>query len=123
MAGKAWRFAGLVALAALGLAIVGGPSAEAAAPISRFEQAKIRAAAIYRKYYFAAQDDSLIADKAIHDRAVKLRAEWNAAFDAAVELDPAVQRAKRAYEAAMKRDEDSDEAGRRAEDLQSSERR
>ena len=52
MARVSWGIAGLFVVVGFSMATLGGSPADAAAPKSRFEQAKIEAAIIYRKFYF-----------------------------------------------------------------------
>jgi hypothetical protein len=112
------RLIGLAGIVAMATMLCGSPS-DAAAPQSRFERAKTQATIVYRKYHRKAFEASLFADKDLNQEAANLREQWEAALDAAVELDPAVQKAARAYRRAQQNeDADPDAVGRRAEDLQ-----
>ena len=121
MAGISLRLAGFLAVIGLAAMIAGGAPAQAAAPKSKFEQAKTKATIIYRKYYWAAQDASLLDDKGIAEEAAKLREQWEKALEEAVALDPSVRRANDAYRRAANKPEDKrdeDEVMRRTEDVQ-----
>jgi hypothetical protein len=104
-------------MAGMAAALCGSPG-EAAAPQSRFERAKTHATIIYRKLHSKAFYASLFAD-ADQNELAALREQWKTALNAAVELDPRVQKAARAYRRAQQNeDDDPDAVGRRAEDLQ-----
>ena len=111
------RLIGLAAIAGIAAVLLTSPG-EAAAPQSRFERAKTQATIIYRKLHQKAFYASLFAD-ADQNELATLRQQWKTALNAAVELDPRVQKAARAYRRAQQHEEDDPDAvGRRVEDLQ-----
>src|ERR1700694_1922229 len=111
------RLMGLAATAGIAAALLTSPG-EAAAPQSRFERAKTQATIIYRKLHSKAFYASLFAD-ADQNELAALRQQWKTALNAAVALDPRVQKAARAYRGAEQHEgDDPDAVGRRAEDLQ-----
>jgi hypothetical protein len=117
------RLIGLAGIVGLATLICVSSSDAAAPPHSRLEHAKTQATIIYRKYSHKAFDASLFAGKGYEAEAAKLYKQYNAALDAAVELDPHVQRAMRAYKRAERDaeknpDDDPDAPSRRLEDLQ-----
>jgi chromosome segregation ATPase len=100
------RLAGLL----LGLAFICAATGEAfaAAPKSKFEQAKIKAGIIYKKYYKAAFDSSVLGPefKEVHEEANRLREQFDKAAQEAVDLDPSVRRAEEALKRAENKPED-----------------
>jgi chromosome segregation ATPase len=123
MTGLSLRLAGLALALGLAAACAGGSDALAAAPKSKFEQAKIKAGLIYRKYYKAAFDSSLLGPeyKEVHEEAARLRGELDKALEEAADLDPHVRRAEAALERARDKPQDKQDASEiaaRTEDLQ-----
>jgi hypothetical protein len=117
------RLAGLIVALGLTVACAGISPAAAAAPKSKFEQAKIKAGLIYKKYYKAAFDSSILGPefKEVHEEASRLREQFNKALDEAVDLDPNVRRTEDALKRAQNKPEDKqdpEEILARTEDVQ-----
>lgn len=123
MTRSSFRLAGLLMALGFAIACAGGSDAFAAAPKSKFEQAKIKAGIIYKKYYKAAFDSSVLGPefKEVHEEAARLREQFEKAVQEAVELDPAVRGADERLKRAQSKPEDKQdgaEISNRTEDVQ-----